>query len=58
MDNDPQQDSLGNKSGFYEQAPVALHGSDNPGAAAGQEQWYQLLALLQHSVFQPRVWTH
>lgn len=24
-----------NKSGFYERAPVAFHGSDNPGAAAG-----------------------
>lgn len=24
-----------NKSIFYEQAPVAFHGSDNPGAAAG-----------------------
>lgn len=31
-----------NNSGFYVRAAVALRGSNNPGAAAGSDEWYQL----------------
>lgn len=63
VNNGPQEDSLREKKSFSfslslfyfkDEAPVALHGRNNPGAAAGISSWAQPLAVSLRS----SVWTH